>query len=63
MPAAGYVSVSLYVDDRGSAKELPVNERATALVSGVHMHACVRAFRVPERDRKIKVRVLPCGRA
>ena len=34
VPAAGYVSVSLYVDDRGSAKELPLNARASALVSG-----------------------------
>ena len=28
-----YVSVTMYVDDKGSAKELPHNERATALAA------------------------------
>ena len=29
VPAAKYVSVTLYVDDKGSVKNLPINERAT----------------------------------
>lgn len=29
----GFISVTLYVDDKGNAKELPLNSRATALVS------------------------------
>lgn len=29
----GYISVTLYVDDKGSAKELPMNNRATALAA------------------------------
>ena len=32
--AGGFVSVSLYVDDKGTAKELPTNVRATGLISG-----------------------------
>lgn len=29
VPAAKFVSVTLYVDDKGSVKNLPINERAT----------------------------------
>jgi hypothetical protein len=35
VPGGGYVSVSLYVDDKGTAKELPTNVRATGIVSAV----------------------------
>ena len=33
IPAGGYMAVSLYVDDKGSVKNLPVNDRASGLVA------------------------------
>ena len=39
MAEYGYVTVSLYVDDRGVARGLPRNERATGLLETVSNRA------------------------